>query len=317
MQILQVFSSTNQLLVPTRIALGNFDGVHLGHQKILSTLTEEVQEKGGYSTVVSFYPHPRSFFSGQFQPLLTPQPEKVALLGNLGLDQLVLLSFDHRLAHLSPQQFVREILLEKLQACSVMVGEDFRFGHQRRGTIHDLQDLGAQAGLEVIILALKMDGAGRISSSRIRSALAQGHIDLVNQLLGRPYVLLGTVVKGQQLGHQLGFPTANLHIPPDKQLPRLGVYAVRVFIANGQSPLAGVMNVGDRPTLNQSQQTTAEIHLLDWQGNLYGQILKVELLHFLRPEQKFLSIGDLTRQIKRDCQGARKILAPLWRSKTG
>lgn len=317
MQILKVFSSTNQLLVPTRICLGNFDGVHLGHQRILSTLDKEVKQKGGYGTVVSFDPHPRSFFSSLPLPLLTPQPEKVALLSDLGVDQLVLLSFDHHLAHLTPQQFVTQILVAQLQARSVMVGADFRFGHQRQGTVQDLQYLGTQAGLEVLIVDLQRDGSERISSSRIRSALTQGHIDLVNQLLGRPYVLSGTVIKGQQLGHQLGFPTANLHIPPDKQLPRLGVYAVRVFITDGQPSLTGVMNIGDRPTLNQSNQTTVEVHLLDWQGNLYGQTLKVELRHFLRPEQKFSSISALTCQIKKDCQYTRKTLAPYTDKNSG
>jgi len=305
MQILKVFSSTNRLLVPTRISLGNFDGVHLGHQGILSTIDKEVKQKGGYSTVVSFDPHPRSFFSGQPLPLLTPQPEKVALLSDLGVDQLVLLSFNHHLAHLTPQQFVTQILVEQLQARSVMVGADFRFGYQRQGTVQDLQYLGTQAGLEVLVLDLQRDGSERISSSRIRSALAQGRINLVNQLLGRPYVLSGTVIKGRQLGHQLGFPTANLHIPPDKQLPRLGVYAVQVFIANFQLPCSGVMNIGDRPTLNQSKQTVAEVHLLDWHGDLYGQTLKLKLYKFLRPEHRFPSLPALAQQIEKDCQNTR------------
>jgi len=306
-----VISSSNQLLVPTAIALGNFDGVHRGHQRVLKHITATSADGPCHPTVVSFDPHPRAFFSGQSQPLLTPRPEKSQLLEQLGIDQLVLLPFSQALAQLSPQEFIETIVIQQLQAQRVSVGADFRFGHQRQGTVQDLQALASVWGLKVHVVQLQPEQGQRISSSQIRQALEQGAVDLARHLLGRPYGLVGTVVTGRRLGRQLGFPTANLQLPPDKLLPRWGVYAVQVTADFGMRPLAGVMNIGQRPTLEGPARCLAEVHLLDWYGDLYGQTLTVQLIQFLRPEQKFTSLTALKEQIALDCLRAKTYLQSL------
>jgi len=304
-----VFSATNQLLLPTCVALGNFDGVHLGHQTILRALMETSARVGGHSAVVSFNPHPRAFFSGQPQSLLAPQEEKVALLSELGVEQLVLLPFDENLARLSPQDFVERILVDRLRAKTVAVGADFRFGHQRQGTAADLRRLGETWGVEVEIVALKSDSAARISSSRIRAALGAGQIEQANRWLGRPYCLQGIVLQGSQLGRRLGFPTANLALPQDKLLPALGVYAAQVLLTDSTEFLPAALNLGRRPTVGKGETVVAEVHLLDWQGDLYGQKLSVYLHRFLREERRFKDLTALKEQIQRDCQEARQALS--------
>jgi riboflavin kinase/FMN adenylyltransferase len=303
-----VASSLNDVLRPSAIALGNFDGVHLGHQRVLEPILSCGGESEGdrtYLSAVTFTPHPREFFSGQSWQLLTPLGEKVEQLKQLGIEQLVLLPFDRELAALSPQQFVEEILVKQLQARRISIGEDFRFGHRRVGTAEDLQTLAAKFGVAVTVCRLRTaDGSDvRISSSLIREALANGDISQANRMLGRTYSLSGKVVQGQQLGGKLGFPTANLAILSEKLLPRKGVYGVRVAVAGAESK--GVMNIGDRPTVG-GNKLTVEVHLLDWSGDLYEQQLTASIEEFLRPEQKFPSLEALKAQITADCEFCRK-----------
>ena len=305
-----VASSLNKVLRPSAIALGNFDGVHLGHQRVLQPILNSTSESKGdrtYLSAVTFTPHPREFFSGQSWQLLTPLTEKVEQLEKLGIEQLVLLPFDRELAALSPQQFVEEILVKQLQARRISIGEDFRFGHRRVGTAADLQVLAAKFAVAVTVCTLRTaDGTDvRISSSLIRQALASGDIPQANQMLGRAYSLPGKVVQGQQLGGKLGFPTANLALSSDKLLPRNGVYAVRVALADKE--IKGVMNIGERPTVG-GKEPTVEVHLLDWSGDLYGRELTARLEEFLRPEQKFPSLDALKTQIAADCEFCRKRL---------
>lgn len=310
---MRVTSSTADALIPSAIALGNFDGVHLGHQKVLEPILGSASEPAAirpYLTTVTFTPHPRAFFSGRSWQLLTPLPEKIEQLGKLGIEQLILLPFDRELAQLTPQQFVEEILVKQLQAQRISVGEDFCFGHRRAGTAVDLQRLAAKFAVEVTVCTLQKcpDGgeAVRISSSLIRQALACGDISQANRMLGRAYTLRGKVVRGQQLGRTLGFPTANLALPPEKFLPGNGVYGVGVFLeAEGKIP--GVMNIGCRPTV-AGKNPTVEVHLLDWSGDLYEQELEVSLEVFLRPERHFPSLEALKAQIAADCQYRRKHL---------
>jgi riboflavin kinase/FMN adenylyltransferase len=315
-----IAATAEQVLKPTEIALGNFDGIHRGHQKILQPILSAVDRQGEkrvYPTVVSFHPHPREFFTGEKRCHLTPITEKAQLLERFGIEQLVLLPFDRELASLSPQQFVAEILVKQLQATQISVGEDFRFGYQRKGTVADLKAIASNFGIKVHINSLYkcFDETGnnvRISSSRIRQALEVGEVERAKFMLGRPYTLIGTVVQGQQLGRTIGFPTANLQLPPDKFLPRYGVYSVNVVINPVGfgvigSPLKGVMNIGLRPTV-KGNNPTIEVHLLDWSGDLYGQTLTVHLESFLRPEQKFPSLEALKEQIAADCEAARYCL---------
>ncbi|MBD0269964.1 MAG: riboflavin biosynthesis protein RibF, partial [Cyanobacteria bacterium Co-bin8] len=214
---------------------------------------------------------------------------------------------------LSPEQFVDLILVRHLQARHISVGIDFRFGRKRSGSVEDLQRLGQRQGISVTVVPLLEDncdgqGGHRISSSRIRAALENADLATAEQLLGRPYGLTGRVVQGQQLGRTLGFPTANLKVPAEKFLPCNGVYSVRVFgVKDDPRPyIAGVMNIGSRPTVDGTTKTI-EVHLLQWSGDLYSQTLRVTLDRYLRPEQRFESLDSLKRQIKADCEAA---LAP-------
>jgi riboflavin kinase/FMN adenylyltransferase len=255
---------------------------------------------------MTFFPHPQEFFSGKPRPLLTPLTEKAAQISRLGIEQLVLLPFDQHLANLSPEDFVETLLVQRLRVTTVSVGQDFCFGKQRQGSVDDLKILAAHHGVQVHIAPLVDLGAERISSSRIRQALQKADLETAKALLGRPYSLTGRVVQGQQIGRTIGFPTANLHLPAEKLLPQTGVYSVWVEGAPHPSAprVAGVMNLGTRPTL-QGVALRAEVHLLNWSGDLYGKTLAVHLHSFLRQEQKFDSLDALKAQIQQDCQRAR------------
>ncbi|MGF1499709.1 MAG: bifunctional riboflavin kinase/FAD synthetase [Elainellaceae cyanobacterium] len=304
---MQTAFSLSTVAVPTAIALGNFDGIHRGHRRVIEPV---LMAEGAHRSVVSFRPHPQEFFTGQQRALLTPLNEKVARLEEIGIEQLVLIPFDQSIAVLDPQQFVEQILVNKLQARLISVGENFRFGHRRAGDVATLQRLAIAHGITVHVTSLHTCGGERISSSAIRQALDQGEVNTANRLLGRPYRLIGTVVRGQQLGRTIGFPTANLVCPADKFLPRRGVYAVQVSLegsASHQPLLPGVMNLGLRPTVDGIKQTI-EVHLLEWTGDLYGRVLSVDLKSFLRPEQKFESLNALKAQIQADCSRAKRLI---------
>ncbi|MEJ6482764.1 bifunctional riboflavin kinase/FAD synthetase [Nostoc punctiforme UO1] len=345
-----VASSSEGLLTPTAVALGKFDGVHLGHQRVIQPVLhpgdrlsvasspqskenqQQTNQEYTYSTVVTFDPHPQEFFTGQPRTLLTPLDEKVQQLRSLGVEQLVLLPFDKELSALTPEEFVQKILVQQLQCQRISIGQDFCFGEKRSGTAKDLQLIAAKHNIPVTIVPLQTYTGdsptesscvstnptqdARISTSLIRQTLEQGDIENANLLLGRPYTLFGVVVQGQQLGRTIGFPTANLELPKEKFLPRQGVYAVRVFTLSETSNAAsseslGVMNIGNRPTVNGTY-SSAEVHLFDWSGDLYGKKLAVELVKFLRPEQKFPSLEALKTQIQLDCVVAKEVLSAEW-----
>ncbi len=306
----RIITQLQDLGVPTAIALGNFDGIHRGHRRVIDPILEIAELfSGRYSTVVSFDPHPRFFFSGQPQPLLTPIAEKARVLADLGLDQLVLLPFTRAIADLSPEEFVVDVLIHQLGAEHLCVGADFRFGRNRSGAASDLRRIAESFGVPTEIIPLFNDDGERISSSAIRRALGSGDVARAAELLGRPYALCGRVVGGQRLGRTLGFPTANLDLPADKLLPAQGVYAGRVSSDGlGLDRHPAVMNLGLRPTVSGDRQLQAEVHLLDWQGDCYGADLRMELLAHLRSEQRFASLDDLKAQIGRDCAQARDLL---------
>lgn len=354
-----VTSSLSNVQTPTVIALGNFDGVHRGHQAVIHPILAwaepdsesalfrslaadlkgcpELASIRGYSdrspallsdsapppagglatetrpipTVVTFYPHPREFFTQQTRPWLTPLDEKAAFLKVMGARQLVLLPFNQELANLSPEEFVDSILVRRLQAKHISVGADFRFGRQRAGTVEQLQALAARHDIRVTVVSLAQDHGDRISSSRIRQALNTGDLTTARQLLGRSYCVTGRVVQGQQLGRQIGFPTANIQVSEDKFLPRMGVYSAWVYGVPGQNQreaVPGVLNLGLRPTVD-GQTQSLEVHLLNWQGELYGQRLTLTLEEFLRPEIRFDSLEALKTQIQTDCERASATLS--------
>lgn len=316
-----VTSSTELIQTPTAVALGKFDGVHRGHQRVIQPiLHESADTERIYPTVITFLPHPQEFFTGKPRRLLTPLDEKVQQLELLGVEQLVLIPFNKELSTLTPTQFVEQIIVEKLQASRISVGQDFCFGSNRSGTAFDLQVLVAKYGIPVTIVPLETHEDDlplqveetRISTSVIRQILEAGDIERANLLLGRPYTIQGTVVKGQQLGRTIGFPTANLQLPEDKFLPQQGVYVVRVSALKEANTTLnnhpGVVNIGNRPTVNGTHPTV-EVHLLDFSGDLYDRKLEIKLEKFLRPEQKFGSLEALKAQIQLDCTTARKFFS--------
>ncbi len=306
MEAVWITSDLTTALRPTAIALGNFDGVHRGHQQVIQALAD-VEAAGSYLTVVAFDPHPQEFFTGQARTLLTPQAEKSQQLKRLGVSQLVLLPFNQAFAALSPPEFVAQILVRQLEAKAISVGFNFRFGHKRAGNVEDLRAIAANYGIQVNVVAPQLFEGERISSSAIRAALEQGDLDQANRLLGRSYSLVGEVVEGDRVGRTLGFPTANLRLPEQKFLPRTGVYAVQVESDGLEQPQLGVINLGYRPTVDGTK-LVVEAHLLDWSGDLYGQTLTVSLEQFLRSEQKFADLAALKAQIQQDCDRARSVL---------
>ncbi len=309
---MRVIFDPTQISRPTAIALGNFDGVHIGHRHVIapilpSALPSNLRDRANNltSTVVSFSPHPQEFFSNKTRSLLAPFDEKVALLKSLGVEQLVLLPFDANLAKLTAAEFIQKILIDSLQVELISVGCDFHFGSKRQGNVSDLQNIWGDRLTVITEKTMSFGGVDhapvRISSSNIRTALAQGEIDLANALLGRPYNLVGRVVQGKQLGRTIGFPTANLELPTQKCLPRDGVYVIQAIV--NHKKICGVMNIGLRPTVNGDTRSV-EVHLLNWQGDLYDQELSVNLIKFIRPEQKFDSLNTLKAQIQADGQTA-------------
>ncbi len=302
-----MWTTTNltEALTPTSVALGNFDGIHRGHRLVMAAAMANLSQ-GIHSTVVTFDPHPRQFFGHNLRSLLTPKAEKISQIAQLGLEQLVLLPFNLELAALSPREFVEEILLKQLQIKRICVGENFYFGRDRSGTVGDLKTIAQQHQVEVTIVPLQHLEHHQISSSQVRYCLNQGDVATANLILGYDYTLSGLVTKGQQLGRQLGFPTANLQLPIDKFLPRYGVYAVLVQLEGQWLP--GVMNVGERPTVNSQSTPQVEVHLIGWQGDCYDRPLAVRLKKFLRPEQKFTSLDHLREQITADTKLAAALL---------
>ena len=279
--------------------IGNFDGVHRGHKAILAALEKEAQRYNTKTCVITFEPSPREHFDSEQAPArLSSLREKLFLLERNGVDQLLCLPFDKHLSNITAIEFVRLILVEGLGIKYLIVGDDFRFGRGRTGCFSHLENLGKQFGFEVCDTRTITSDKNRISSTRIRNELAADQLTLANQLLGYPFTIINRVRKGQQLGQQLGFPTANLRIG-QRKLPIKGVFAVRVY-CDGKS-YAAVANLGNRPTVNGSKPLL-EVHLLNYKSNLYGHELRVEFIKKLRNEQKFESLDALKSAIARDVE---------------
>ncbi len=286
------------------LTIGSFDGLHRGHQTLIRHLIATARP----AWLVTFEPLPREFFLGDLAPpRLTRRRERLALLNTLGLDGVLLLPFNRALADLAATDFVAR-LVDWAAPTHIAIGDDFRFGQGGQGDAALLTTLGSHHGFRVLRQDTQQDDHQRISSTRVRVALQSGDFAQAARLLGRDYALLGRVHHGDALGRQLGFPTANLPLngPPP---PLRGVYAVRVD--SNDAPLhdqPAVANLGTRPTVN-GQQLRLEVHLLDWQGDLYGRHLTVRFCHALRPEQRFSSLDDLRQQLRRDVAQARALFA--------
>ncbi len=262
-------------------------------------------------TVVSFWPHPREVLHGEPRLRLDLPAEKLSLLEPLGIRQLVLVPFDRQLAALSPEAFVEQVLVRQLQVRRIAVGTNFRFGAGRSGDTDDLLRLGARHGIAVSVVPMLWDGEERVSSSRIRRALAAGQLAEAERLLERPYRFSGSVVRGRQLGRQLGWPTANLRVDGRKFLPLEGVYAAWAWLPAGV-PMAAVMNLGPQPSVDPSAPSALEVHLLDRQLDLAeGQVLVVQPIALLRRQQRFADLQALSAQIGRDVEQARRLCAGI------
>lgn len=285
----------------TVLTLGTFDGVHVGHAAILSQICNAAKEEDLESVILTFFPHPRLIVSTNYDiKLLNTMDEKAILLEKNGIQNFIIHPFDKAFSELSPREFVAQVLVEKLKVQKIIIGHDHKFGKNRAADFNDLIDFGKEFGFEVAEISAQQINDVSVSSTKIRNSLLEGNIALANQYLGYPYVLSGNVVKGRQLGRTIGFPTANIEVPEDyKLIPKNGVYIVTVIVNNEIVP--GMMNIGVKPTLGENN-LSVEVHLLNFDKDIYNQKIQVNVLERLRDEQKFASFEKLQSQIELDKQ---------------
>ena len=289
------------------VAVGAFDGLHRGHQTLLAKVRERAQALGCMPAVVSFEPLPRAFFSPEPVPRLSSVREKLKGFAAAGMEQTLLLRFNRALTAMPAEDFVRRVLCDRLATREVWVGADFRFGHKRGGDVPLLEQMGRELGFAACTMpAVQLHGA-RVSASRVRALLAAGEFTGAEPLLGRPFVIDGKVEYGNQLGRTLGYPTANIHLQ-QRVSPVQGIFAVRVGLGEGECSWPGVASLGVRPTVNEVSQPLLEVHLFDFDGDLYGQRMAVEFVAKLRDEQKFDGLEPLKAQMHLDACRARELL---------
>ncbi|WP_126979779.1 bifunctional riboflavin kinase/FAD synthetase [Saezia sanguinis] len=303
---MQVFRGIHhQALAPTcALTIGNFDGVHRGHQAMLALLASEAKHRQVAATVLTFEPHPLEFLAPQRAPArITKLRDKLTELELCGIDQVVVLRFDQQLASLTPQDFAQKIIRDGLHAQHVLVGDDFRFGAKRAGDYALLDSISHSHGFEVARMNSFEVAGQRVSSSLVREALSRGDMLQARQQLGRPYAISGHVVHGRKLGRELGYRTLNIRFGHPKPA------ASGIFVANviglEAKPLAGVASIGSRPTVDNSGEVLLETHVFDWWGDAYGRVVTIELLHKLRDEVKFPNLQALKDGIAKDCEQAR------------
>jgi len=299
---------------PSALTIGNFDGVHRGHQTVLQRVRDHAQAHGLLSSVMMFTPHPRAYFARRNQrPELVPTQitglrGKVLALRDLRMQQLVLLRFDQRLADMTPERFIADLLVRGLNTRWLLVGQDFRFGTKRTGDVETLLRAGKQYGFTVQTLDDVTDAhAQRISSSEVRTALAVGNLARACELLGHPYRISGHVIHGNKLGRTLGFPTLNMHAPAPCAA-RSGIYVVRVH-GLAQNPLPGIASLGVRPTVSTRGDLLLETHVLDRTVDAYGKLIDIEFLSYLRDEETFPDLPTLKAAIAQDARRARDYFA--------
>jgi len=289
---------------PVALTIGNFDGVHLGHQALLAQLRAAAQLRGLPLAVVIFEPHPREFFTPQQAPArLTSMREKLELFAALGVDRVHVCRFNNRFAQMSATDFAHALHGEA-GAKFVLIGDDFRFGSGRGGDFALMQQIGAQQGFEVQAMHSVLHDGVRISSTAVRAALAEGKMDMAHSYLGRPYSISGRVEHGDGLGKRIGFPTANIQLKHNRP-PLSGIFVVRVQ-GDDMASIEGVSSLGVRPTVKADGKPVLEVHLFDFSGQIYNQHLRVDFLHKLRDEEKFPDVESLTKQIALDVEQAKQ-----------
>jgi riboflavin kinase / FMN adenylyltransferase len=305
MQVLRSISELAELPGPLFLAIGVFDGVHLGHQAVISTSAKHAKEAGGKPVVVTFDPHPAKVLRPNEAPhLITATQHKIALIRDLGVAHLLILHFDRAFAATAPEEFVQQLVTNSKPLREICVGHEWSFGKGRAGNLALLKELGRQDGFNVVgVEAVKVNGEV-VSSTAIRKAVADGNLVKATQMLGREYTILGTVIAGEKLGRRLGFPTANLSAHSE-QFPPNGVYVAEARLAG--SLYRGVANLGYRPTVAAGKpERLLELHLFDLEREIYGEEMEVRFLRYLRPEQKFEDLEALKAQISRDVEEARE-----------
>ncbi|WP_051943394.1 MULTISPECIES: bifunctional riboflavin kinase/FAD synthetase [Luteibacter] len=289
------------------VAIGAFDGLHLGHQAILAEVRTRAEAKGLTPAVISFEPLPRAFFSKEPVPRLSGVREKAEGMTAAGIAELLSLRFDEALTQMSAEDFVRRVIVGRLAAREVWVGEDFRFGHRRGGDFALLRSMGDELGFTARAVSPVMVEGERVSSSKVRTLLAESRFADAATLLGRPFIIEGHVEHGKQLGRTLGYPTANVHLP-DRVSPVRGIFAVRIGVGEGPCSWPGVASLGVRPTVNEVAEPLLEAHLFDFSGDLYGMRIAVEFVRKLRDEEKFDGLDALIAQMRQDEIAARQAL---------
>ena len=296
-----------QALTPSVATIGFFDGVHLGHRHLINQVKMAASLNGWCSSIITFPVHPRQVIQSDYQPSLLSSPEeKIELLASTGIDNCILLPFTKELSQLTAWEFM-QLLYEQYQVRMLVIGYDHRFGHNRAETFEDYCRYGRELGIHIMQATAYTQEQDKVSSSAIRRALLSGEVSTATKYLGYSYFLQGTIVGGYQVGRKIGFPTANLRVDfSNKLIPSVGVYAVYVYV-NGQK-YKGILNIGHRPTLNNGADLSVEVHILDFEGDIYHQPMRIEFIDFLRTEAKFQSTEELALQIQKDKEAALLVL---------
>jgi riboflavin kinase/FMN adenylyltransferase len=294
------------------LTIGTFDGVHIGHQKIISRLKEVALQKGGETVILTFFPHPRMILHPDDLniKLISTMNEKAERLENLGIDHLIITPFTRDFSNLNPQEYIKDVLVEKIGTTHIIIGYDHRFGKDRSGGLKELQNHASELGYDVEEIPEQDINDVAISSTKIRNALLNGDVKTAENFLGYPFHLSGKVIKGDQIGRKIGFPTANLFIEESyKLIPSDGIYAVSVDFKSGQlkdKSAKGMAYIGHRPTIN-GMSRNIEVHIFDFSEDIYGETIRINFLEYLRDDQKFKSLDELKEQLGRDEVKARMI----------
>jgi riboflavin kinase/FMN adenylyltransferase len=302
MKVFEGLANVGQIKNPV-VTIGTFDGVHLGHQKILQQVRLEAEKIEGESVLLTFYPHPRLvlFPDNHNLQLLQTQAEKLQTLAENDLENVIILPFSKEFSQLSALDFVQTVLYNSLHAKKIIIGYDHQFGNDRKGNIDFLKAHAEEFNFEVIEIPAEEINEVNISSTKIRTALQEGFLEIATTYLNKPFELSGTVIKGKQLGRTIGFPTANLELNDStKLIPANGVYAVKVQLNNEEKSYNGMMNIGFRPTVSEELKQSIEINIFDFQGDLYDSHLKVSLYKRIRMEEKFVNLASLKFQLSKD-----------------
>lgn len=290
------------------VTIGTFDGVHIGHRKIISGIKEIADSIGGETVILTFFPHPRMILQPEDESLklITTIAEKAELMEELGVDHLIITPFSRDFSNQTAESYIRDVLVNKIGTKKIVIGYDHRFGKDRQGGLEDLQRLGPVYGFDVVEIPEQDINEVAISSTRIRNALLNGEIELANSFLGYPFFITGTVIRGDQIGRQLGYPTANIVVEEKyKLIPADGIFAVTVTVAGNQ--YKGMAYIGSRPTVNGLTRNI-EVNIFDFDQDIYNQAIRMEFLHYVRGDVKFASLDELKAQLAKDKEDVKALL---------